>query len=143
MKKTNDFEEFLNMLEEAVNKIVDENGPSEKRPVNISININIYPVMAVNPDAIFVRKQKIPVDILETGDKIHAVLPLPGMNMENIRINCTGRSLEIIAVNPQMMFQEMIELPSKVNRTGIVAICKEGILEVVLNKPKNDRKKRM
>jgi len=57
MKKNNDFEEFLNLLEEAVNKIVDENA-SEKRPVNITININLYPVMAVNPEAIFVQQEK-------------------------------------------------------------------------------------
>lgn len=141
MKKTNDFEEFLNMLEDAVNKIVDENDTPEKRPVNISININLYPVMAANPGSIFVQKEKMPVDILETGDKIHAVMPLPGMEMENIKIACSGKTLEIMAVNSENMFSEIIELPSKVNRTGIAATCKDGILEVVLNKPKKERKK--
>jgi len=141
MKKTNDFEEFLNLLEEAVNKIVDENDTLEKRPVNISININLYPVMAANPGAIFVQEEKIPVDILETNDKIHAVMPVPGMKMENIKINCSGKSLEIMAVNSEKTFRELIQLPSKVNRTGIAATCKNGILEVVLNKPKNERKK--
>jgi len=141
MKKTNDFEEFLNLLEEAVNKIVDENDTPEKRPVNISININLYPVMAANPGAIFVQEEKIPVDILETNDKIHAVMPVPGMKMENIKINCSGKSLEIMAVNSEKTFRELIQLPSKVNRTGIAATCKNGILEVVLNKPKNERKK--
>ncbi len=141
MKKTNDFEEFLNLLEEAVNQIVDENDIPEKRPVNISININLYPVMAANPGGIFVHQEKLPVDILETSDKIHAVMPLPGMEMENINIICRGKSLEIMAVNSENMFREIIELPSKVNRTEIAATCKNGILEVVLNKPKNERKK--
>jgi HSP20 family molecular chaperone IbpA len=141
MKKTNDFEEFLNMLEEAINQIVDENDIPENRPVNISININLYPVMVANPDAIFVQQEKIPVDILETSDNIHAVMPLPGMELENINIICSGKSLEIMAVNSEGTFQEIIELPSKVNRTGIAATCKNGILEVVLNKPKKERKK--
>jgi HSP20 family molecular chaperone IbpA len=141
MKKTNDFEEFLNLLEAAVNKIVDENETPEKRPVNISININLYPVMAANPGGIFVHQEKVPVDILETSDKIHAVMPLPGMEMENIKIICSGKSLEIMAVNSENTFREIIELPSKVNRTGIAVTCKNGILEVVLNKPKNERKK--
>ncbi len=141
MKKTNDFEEFLNLLEEAVNKIADENNIPEKRPVNINININLYPVMAANPGDIFVQQEKMPVDILETKDKIHAVLPLPGMEMENIKIECRGKTLEIMAANSERTFQEIIELPSKVNRTGIAATCKNGILEVVLNKPKNERKK--
>ena len=140
MKKTNDFEEFLNLLEEAVNKIADEN-TKEKRPVNISININLYPVMNANPGAIFVQQEKIPVDILETSDKIHAVMPLPGMEMENINIICRGKSLEIIAENCENTFREIIELPSKVNRKGIEATCKNGVLEVVLNKPKKERKK--
>jgi HSP20 family molecular chaperone IbpA len=141
MKKINDFEEFLNLLEEAVNKIVDENATPEKRPVNISININLYPVMAANPGDILIQQEKMPVDILETSDKIHAVMPLPGMEMENIKIICSGKSLEIMAVNSENTFREIIELPSKVNRKGIVATCKNGILEVVLNKPKKERKK--
>ncbi len=141
MKKTNDFEEFLSMLEEAVNQIVDENDTPEKRPVNINININLYPVMAAIPGGIYVHQEKMPVDILETGDKIHAVMPLPGMEMENIKIECSGKTLEIMAVNSERMFQEIIELPSKVNRTGIAATCKNGILEVVLNKPKKEGKK--
>jgi len=141
MKKNNDFEEFLNLLEEAVNKIVDENATPEKRPVNITININLYPVMAVNPEAIFVQQEKMPVDILETKDKIHAVMPLPGMKMENIKIECSGKTLEIMAENSEKTFREIIELPSKVNRTGIAATCKNGILEVVLNKPKKEGKK--
>jgi HSP20 family molecular chaperone IbpA len=139
MKKTNDFEEFLNMLEEAVNKIVDEK--DTRRPVNIGININIYPVMAANPATIFVHQEKIPLDILETNDNIHAVMALPGMELDNINIICRGESLEIMAVNSENTFREIIELPSKVNRTGIAATCKNGILEVVLNKPKNERKK--
>jgi len=141
MKKTNDFEEFLNLLEEAVNKIVDENDTPEKRPVNISININLYPVMAPNPGAIFVQQEKIPVDILETRDNIHAVMALPGMELENVKIICRGKSLEILAANSENNFREIIELPSKVNRTGVAATCKNGILEVVLNKPKKERKK--
>jgi HSP20 family molecular chaperone IbpA len=139
MKKTNDFEEFLNLLEEAVNKIADEN-TKEKRPVNISININLYPVMAPNPGAIFVQQEKMSVDILETSNNIHAVMALPGMEMENVKIICSGKSLEILAVNSERTFQEIIELPSKVNKTGIAATCKNGVLEVVLNKPKKERK---
>jgi len=141
MKKTNDFEEFLNLLEEAVNKIVDDNETPEKRPLNISININLYPVMPANPGGIFVHQEKVPVDILETSDKIHAVMPLPGMELENIKIICSGKSLEIMAVNSENMFREIIELPSKVNRKGIAVTCKNGILEVVLNKPKKEGKK--
>jgi HSP20 family molecular chaperone IbpA len=136
MNKTNDFEEFLNLLEEAVNQIADENETPEKRPVNISININLYPVMAANPGGIYIYQEKLPVDILETNDKIHVVMPLPGIEMENINIICTGKSLEIMAVNSENTFRETIELPSKVNKTGIAVSCKNGILEVVLNKPK-------
>jgi len=94
MKKTNDFEEFLNLLEEAVNKIADENDTPEKRPVNISININLYPVMAANPGAIFVQQEKILVDILETNDKIHAVMPLPEWKWKISRSFAEGNLLK-------------------------------------------------
>jgi HSP20 family molecular chaperone IbpA len=46
-----------------------------------------------------------------------------------------------MAVNSENMFREIIDLPSKVNRTGIAATCKNGVLEVVLNKPRKEKKK--
>jgi len=49
--------------------------------------------------------------------------------MENIKIACSGKTLEIMAVNSDNMFREIIELPSKVNRTGIAATCKNGYLK--------------
>ena len=44
MKKRNDFEEFLEKLEETLNNIMDEIDIPEKKPVNISVSVNIMPV---------------------------------------------------------------------------------------------------
>ncbi len=141
MKKTNNFEDLLEKLEEALNNILDEN--PEKRAVNINISVNIIPFLAGNPGGILVtQKEKIPVDILETEKKIHVVVGISGLDLKDIRLTCTGKSLEITSDNPEKSLNELIELPARVNRTGVRTTYNNGILEIVFNKTKNAKKLR-
>lgn len=135
MKKRNDFEEFLEKLEETLNNIMDEIDFPEKKPVNISVSVNIMPVHANNPGEIFItRKDKTPVDILETNKNIHVVIGLSGIEPEDIMITCSGNALEITANNLERTVNELIELPARVNKTGIRTTYNNGILEVIFNK---------
>jgi len=135
MKKRNDFEEFLEKLEETLNNIMDEIDFTEKKPVNISVSVNIMPVHATNPVDIFIRrKDKTPVDILETNKNIHVVIGLPGIEPGDIMLTCSGNALEITANNPERAVNELIELPARVNKTGIKTTYNNGILEVIFNK---------
>ncbi|MDP2768091.1 MAG: Hsp20 family protein [Candidatus Methanoperedens sp.] len=72
----------------------------------------------------------------EHEKNIHAVIALPGMENENIKLTCSGRSLEITANNAEKTVTEAIELPVRVNKTGMSATYKNGILEVIFNKRK-------
>jgi HSP20 family molecular chaperone IbpA len=135
MKKRNDFEEFLEMLEETLNNIMDEIDFPEKKPVNISVSVNIMPVLANDSGGIFItRKDKTPVDILETKKNIHVVIGLSGIEPEDIMLTCSGKALEITANNPERTVNELIELPARVNKTGIKTTYNNGILEVIFNK---------
>ena len=136
MKKNNDLEEFIKRLEEAVEKLQD----SAPRPILIDISINLYPTVIPAEPCIQVER-KTPVDILETERNIHAVIGLPGLEMENIKLSCTGQVLEITASNEQGTLKETIELPVKVNKRGMRSTYKNGILEVIFNKPKKAVKK--
>lgn len=80
------------------------------------------------------------MDILETDSNVHVIIGLPGMERRNIKLKCTGRFLEITAKNDEKILNERVELPAKVNKTGMKSTYKNGILEVVLNKPKRHRK---
>ena len=141
MKKRNDFEEFLEKLEETLNKMMDEIDFPEKRSVNISISVNVIPVLANNPGGIVIRrKDKTPVDILETNKNIHVVIGLSGIETKDIMLTCSGNALEITANNPERTVNELIELPARVNKTGIKTTYNNGILEVIFNKTRRVRK---
>jgi len=139
MKKSKDIDDFIKWLEEAVNGIRDEEGVS-KRPIFIDISINLCPVMDCEPaDFCVQRESTVPVDVLETEKNIHAVVGLAGMKKEDIRLICNGKTLEIS--NEQGTLKETIELPAKVNRTGMRTTYENGVLEVVFNKTKKRVKK--
>ena len=144
MKKNTDFDEFLKQLEEALDNIIqeiDEADIPENMPVSINISINLFPVMIPGAGNIGARKpSKTPVDILETNEKVHAIIGIPGMELNNLKIVGSGKILEIISINPERKVIEKIELPARVNKTGMKAALKNGILEIVFNKSKNARK---
>lgn len=141
MKKRKDFEEFLEKLEETLNDIIDEIDFPEKKSINISVSVNIIPVLPNNPGGIVVRrKDRTPVDILETEKKIHVVIGLSGIEPGDINITCSGRALEISANSIEKTVNELIDLPASVNKTGIKTTYSNGILELVFNKTKRVRK---
>lgn len=140
MKKRNEFDEFLRQLEEAIDEIIDGIEIPENSPVNIELSINLCPLMVFRPDDIVAQPAgKTPVDVLETEKNIHAVIGIPEMEMETIKLMGSGKVLEITALSGDNAINERIELPERVNKK-FKAIYKNGILEVVFNKPKKVRK---
>ena len=140
MKKSLDFDEFLKQLEKALDNIIQEIEEAdipEDKPVNINISINLFPLMIPGDRNIGVHKT--PVDILETDEKVHAIIGIPGMELKNVKLTGSGRLLEIIADNPEKSVIDSIELPARVNKTGMKAALKNGILEIVFNKSKKGR----
>ena len=133
MKKTNELNEFIRQLEEAIDNMLD-GLESEHRQVNINVSVNLCPMTFMNSGGVAVSVEKTPVDVIETEKTIHAVIGLPGMEPENITMNCDGKSLEITAVNTERTFNECIELPARVNKKGMTTTYRNGILEVVFNK---------
>ncbi len=135
MKKRNEVDEFLKRLEEALNNISNGIDSSEKRPIFVDISVNIWPFMMSRTNEPGIQAEgKTPVDIIETEKTIHVVVALPEVEKESIELSCDGMVLGIIANNRARNFKEMIDLPAKVNKTGMKATYEKGILEVVFNK---------
>ncbi len=61
------------------------------------------------------------------------------IEMETIKLTGSGKVLEITALSGDNAIDERIELPARVNKT-FKATYKDGILEVVFNKPKKARR---
>jgi HSP20 family molecular chaperone IbpA len=140
MKKSNDFDEFIKQLEEAVKDLQDEISASDM-PIFIDISINLCPAMGIVPADFCIRKEgRIPVDILETETNIHALMGLSEVETENIKLSRNGKALEITASNKEGALKETIELPSKAVKRGMKATYKNGVLEVILNKSKKQVK---
>ncbi len=136
MEKRNGFEEFIRQLEEAVDGIMEEIEIPEEKNVNINISINVFPVMMPGSGKISaIQARKTPVDIIETEKNVHAVIRIPDMEMETIKVADSGMVVEITALSGGDAINERIELPAKVNKT-FKTTYNNGILEVVFNKPK-------
>jgi HSP20 family molecular chaperone IbpA len=140
MRKSNDFDEFIKQLEEAVKDLQDEISESDM-PIFIDISINLCPVMGIVPADYCIRKEgRIPVDILETEKNIHALMGLSGVDTEDIQLSRNGKTLEITASDKEGALKETIELPARAVKRGMKATYKNGVLEVVLNKSKKQVK---
>lgn len=135
MKKRKDINEFLKQLEEAIGYMLDELNNSKNRPLSIDISVYLCPFLGFIQEEMFQQNEgNNPVDILETEKNIHAMIALPGMKKEDIELNCTGWALEITVKNSNINLNETIQLPAKVNKTGMKTTYQNGILEVVFNK---------
>ena len=136
MRRKNKFEDFLKRLEQAINSSQDDG----YRPIFVDISINVCP--SVLPEEISIRKtENIPVDVLETEKKIHALAALPEMEKHDIKLSCNGWALEINASNAEKTVKEIIDLPAKVVKKGMKATFENGILEVIFNKSKRSIEK--
>lgn len=129
MKKRNAVDEFIRIMEEAFRNIQEEGA-------SVFIDVSIQPCQNI-PQEFFARKNNnTSVDLLETRKNLHVLVGLPGVEEKDISLSCNGRALEIRTCEPGNTISETIELPAKVNKTGMKATFENGILEVVFNKSK-------
>lgn len=133
MNKKDNFDKFIKRLKEAVENVQDDG--KVHRPIFIDISVNIIPNMDFMPSGISVKKaDKIPIDVIETEKKVHAMISLSGMEKDTIKLSCNGNALEITASNAETTLNEVIQLPAKVVKKGMKATFENEILEVIFNK---------
>lgn len=71
------------------------------------------------------------VDIHETDDEVRVVADLPGVEKENIDLECDGKTLTISAQSDHRQYDERVSLPQRVNEHTASATYNNGVLEVV------------
>ncbi|WP_247003742.1 Hsp20/alpha crystallin family protein [Halosolutus gelatinilyticus] len=71
------------------------------------------------------------VTIHETDDEVRVVADLPGVEKDNIELECDGKTLTISAHSEHRQYDERVSLPKRVNEHTASATYNNGVLEVV------------
>ena len=71
------------------------------------------------------------VDIHETDDEVRVIADLPGVEKDNIELECDGKVLTISAGTDHREYDERVSLPTRVNEHTASATYNNGVLEVV------------
>jgi HSP20 family protein len=74
------------------------------------------------------------VDVFDEGDTLRLVADLPGVEKDDVSLQCDGEVLTIEAVSEQRHYQERITLPARVDEHSADATFNNGVLEVSFEK---------
>ena len=78
-------------------------------------------------------------DITTTDKEVKAILEMPGVNKENIKISVHDNSVEVKSNDPQRNYHEIIDLPPETDTETAKSTYKNGVLEIIFTK-KNESK---
>jgi HSP20 family protein len=78
------------------------------------------------------------IDVVESEGEIHVVAELPGVETEDIKLKGVKNTLTISVDAPQHKYYKTVDLPVKVNVNQAKTTYKNGVLEVILPKPKKN-----
>jgi len=89
-----------------------------------------------------VKEQREPsVDILEIDDEVRVVVELPGVEKQDIKLYGTENSLTISVDTPQRKYYKEVQLPSMVDSKLVKSTYKNGVLEIIMPKKKEEKPK--
>lgn len=74
------------------------------------------------------------VDVYETDDGVRLVADLPGVEKDDLSLQCDGETLTIRAAGDRHEYEERIRLPATVDERSASASFNNGILEVTFEK---------
>lgn len=76
------------------------------------------------------------VDVIDGEKEVTVIAELPGVDKNEVRLNCQKNSLSISVADPERRFRKELKLPAEVDAKSAKAKLKNGMLEVVLTKLK-------
>ncbi|MFC7213647.1 Hsp20/alpha crystallin family protein [Saliphagus sp. GCM10025334] len=71
------------------------------------------------------------VDVHDTEEEVRVIADLPGVEKQNIELECDGKTLTISARSDHREYDERVSLPRRVNEHTASATYNNGVLEVV------------
>jgi len=84
-----------------------------------------------------IKEQREPlVDVMQTDGEVKVIAELPGVEKEDIKLHGTEESVTITVDTPERKYYKEVELPAKVETKKTKASYKNGVLEITLEKKK-------
>ena len=80
------------------------------------------------------------VDVIEREKEVTVIAEVPGVERREIELNATDKTLGINVPNPERRYNKLIKLPCRVDPNSARAHYKNGVLEVRLDKMKEEKK---
>jgi len=88
-----------------------------------------------------VKEEREPlVDIIDANGEVRIVAELPGVEKEDIKVHGTEDAVTITVDTPERKYYKEAKLPVKVNVKEAKTSYKNGVLEIVLPKKKDEQK---
>jgi HSP20 family protein len=80
------------------------------------------------------EKSEFSTDVIETDGEISVTVNIPGAEKEDINLNVTDDSLEIIINTPKVRYHKIHKLPCDVKPKAAIASYKNGVLDIVMKR---------
>ena len=98
---------------------------------------NVKPGTTMGRPRIDIKEQREPlVDVMQTDGEVKVIAELPGVEKEDIKLHGTEKSVTITVDTPERKYYKEVELPAKVETKKTKASYKNGVLEITLEKKK-------
>ena len=82
------------------------------------------------------------VDVIDEPDRIKVIAELPGVDKEEINLTATEHSLTIDVNNPDRKYHKELEFPVDVDESTATSTYRNGVLETVIQKKRENGKGR-
>lgn len=103
---------------------------------------NIKPETRMGRPSIDIKEKREPLaDVMTTNGEVKVIVELPGVEKKDIKLHGTADSLTISVDTPQRKYYKELKLPAKVDPKKAKSSYKNGVLDVTLQKKKEEKPK--
>lgn len=103
---------------------------------------NIKPETRQGSPRIDIKEKREPLaDVLSCNGEVRVIVELPGVDKKDIKLHGTEEKLTISVDTPSRKYYKEVKLPAKIEPDKAKSTYKNGVLEVTLQKRKEEKPK--
>jgi HSP20 family protein len=140
-----------NSFQEMIEKMLHDSLGSNKHFIH-GLNINIMPIVRPKPERYSSPQLKNPqgkttssrvneplLDIIKGDKEIAVTVEIPDIEKEDIDLNATENTLELIVNNPKSKYHKLLNLPCSIKPRTMESTYKNGVLDIVIKRWKRKK----